>query len=456
MTLGRRMLKLHPATLILASFLAVIVAGAALLQLPWSTVSGHIRWIDALFTATSAVCVTGLVVLDTGSYFTVFGQLVILSMIQVGGLGVMTVSVALFQWAGRMVSFRQRMLMQDLFAHTPRKDILGLVKSTVLFTLGAEALGAVVLAVGWSRTLPWPEAIYTAVFHSVSAFCNAGFSLFADSLMAWRGDGLINLAVCLLIVFGGIGFPVIYEFQSRLVHPRKRARLSIHTKTVLITTGILIVGGALMFAFLERSLVTDCAVPLSSRLLVPLFQSVTSRTAGFNTVDIGALNEATLALIIFLMFFGASPGSCGGGVKTTTLAVITAFTVSRIRRCARVNIFHKSLPPETVSRSIALILAAVAIVSLVLFMLLAGEAIHEEVDAAAHPSFLAYLFETVSAFGTVGLSMGVTPLLSLWGKVWIILTMLVGRVGVLTFAYIIVGAGAINGIQYAEENLMTG
>jgi trk system potassium uptake protein TrkH len=187
-----------------------------------------------------------------------------------------------------------------------------------------------------------------------------------------------------------------------------------------------------------------------------LFQSVTSRTAGFNTVDIGALNEATLALIIFLMFFGASPGSCGGGVKTTTLAVITAFTVSRIRRCARVNIFHKSLPPETVSRSIALILAAVAIVSLVLFMLLAGEAIHEEVDAAAHPGFLAYLFETVSAFGTVGLSMGVTPLLSLWGKVWIILTMLVGRVGVLTFAYIIVGAGAINGIQYAEENLMTG
>lgn len=456
MTLGRRMLKLHPAALILASFVALIAAGTVLLTLPWATVGGHIRWIDALFTATSAVCVTGLVVVDTGSYFTVFGQAVILSLIQVGGLGVMTVSVALFQLAGRMVSFRQRMLMQDLFAHTPRRDILGLVRSTVLFTLGAETLGALVLAAGWSRTLPWPEAAYAAVFHSVSAFCNAGFSLFADSLAAWRGDGLINLAICLLIIFGGIGFPVIYELQSRLAHPRHRARLSIHAKTVLITTGALIAGGALMIAVLERAMVTDSAVPLAGRLLAPLFQSVTSRTAGFNTVDIAALDEATLALIIFLMFFGASPGSCGGGVKTTTLAVITAFTVSRIRRCARVNLFHKSLPPDTVGRSIALILVAVAAVALVLFMLLAGEAIHEQVHAAAHPSFLAYLFETVSAFATVGLSMGVTPLLSLWGKAWIILTMIVGRVGVLTFAYVIVGAGAVNGIQYAEENLMTG
>ncbi len=456
MTLRSRLLKLHPAALILASFLMVILAGTAALLLPLATVSGDIRWIDALFTATSAVCVTGLVVVDTGSYFTRFGQWVILALIQVGGLGVMTVSVALFQWAGRAVSFRQRMMMQDLFAHTPRRDILGLVKSTVLFTLGAEALGAMVLAFGWSRTLPWPEALYTAVFHSVSAFCNAGFSLFADSLTAWHGDPWINLAVCLLIISGGIGFPVIYEMQSRLVRPRERARLSIHTKTVLITTAILIVGGALMFAFLERSMVADHSAPLSGRLLAPLFQSVTSRTAGFNTVDIGALKEATLALIVFLMFFGASPGSCGGGVKTTTLAVITAFTVSRIRRCARVNLFHKSLPPETVSRSIALILVSVGIVALVLFMLLAGDAVHEEVDAAAHPSFLAYLFETVSAFGTVGLSMGVTPLLSLWGKAWIILTMLVGRVGVLTFAYIIVGAGATNGIQSAEENLLTG
>ncbi|MEJ2716291.1 MAG: potassium transporter TrkG [Deltaproteobacteria bacterium] len=329
MTLRSRVLKAHPATVVLGTFLVAVVVGALILKLPISTQAGHIPLVDALFTSTSAVCVTGLVVVDTGSYFTTFGQCVILVLIQIGGLGVMTISVALFRWVGRSIPFRHRIVMQDLFSHTPREDIFGLVKSIVLFTLVAEVIGTVALTIHWSKELPFLSAVYTAMFHSISAFCNAGFSLFADSMERYRGNVLVNLAMCFLIIIGGIGFPVLYDLQSWLARRGKeRVRLSTQTKTVLITTLFLICSGALMFAFLEgpSSLGTQS---LSSRLLVPFFQSVTCRTAGFNTVDIASLQEATLAMLMFLMFFGASPGSCGGGVKTTTLALLTTFTLSR-------------------------------------------------------------------------------------------------------------------------------
>ena len=427
-----------------------------ILKLPISTKTGHIAWVDALFTATSAVCVTGLVVVDTGSYFTTFGQSVILALIQIGGLGVMTISVTLFRWIGRSISFRQRMAMQDLFAHTPRQDIFSLVKSIVLLTVGAEIAGAVLLSIHWSRELPFMQAVYTGVFHSVSAFCNAGFALFSDSMVRYNDNLLLNTTVCGLIVIGGLGFPVLYDIQCWIkFHSRKRCRLSIQTKTVLLTTLSLIVGGALMFAYLERDAL-GASLSLSHRILVPLFQSITCRTAGFNTVDIGSLKEATLAMMIFLMFFGASPGSCGGGVKTTTLALITAFTFSRVRRKRRVNIFKKSIPAETVTRSVSLILVSIGIIGIVLFMLLIGDSTGGRGAPNQGRTFLTYFFETVSAFGTVGLSMGVTPVLNTWGKCWIILMMIVGRVGVLAFSYIIVGAGVTNGVEYSEENIMIG
>lgn len=456
MTLRTRILKAHPAILVLASFLLAITAGTFMLKLPISTKAGHILWVDALFTATSAVCVTGLVVVDTGSYFTVFGQCVILALIQIGGLGVMTISVALFRWIGRSVSFRHRMVMQDLFAHTPREDIFGLVKSIVLFTLGAEIIGAVLLAVHWSRELPFLRAVYTAVFHSVSAFCNAGFALFSDSMVRYSDNLLLNTTLCSLIVVGGIGFPVLYDLQAWFERRKeKRVRLSIQTKTVLVTTVVLIASGALMFAFLERHDLGN-AQSLLHRILTPLFQSITCRTAGFNTVDIASLKDATLAMMIFLMFFGASPGSCGGGVKTTTLAILTAFTLSRVRRKRRVNMFKKSIPTETVTRSVSLILVSIGIICVVLFLILVGDSASGHEVVGPRRSFIMYLFETVSAFGTVGLSMGVTPALKTWGKCWIILTMIIGRVGVLTFSYIIVGTGTTNGVEYSEENLMVG
>jgi len=456
MTLRTRILKAHPATLVLLSFLVAITVGMLVTKLPVSTKTGHISWVDALFTATSAVCVTGLVVVDTGSYFTVFGQCVILALIQIGGLGVMTISVGLFRWIGRSVSFRQRMVMQDLFAHTPREDIFNLVKTIVLFTFGAEFVGAVLLTIHWSHEFPFSRAVYAAVFHSISAFCNAGFSLFSDSMVRYSDNLLLNTTVCALIVVGGIGFPVLYDLQSCFVRRKgKRVRLSIQTKTVLVTTVVLIAFGALMFAFLERESLSE-ARSFPIRMLAPVFQSITCRTAGFNTVDIASLKDATLAMLIFLMFFGASPGSCGGGVKTTTLALLTAFTVSRVRRKRRVNMFKKSIPVETVTRSISLILVSMGIIGVVLFLILVGDSASGHQVVGQQRTFLTYFFETVSAFGTVGLSMGVTQELNTWGKGLIILMMIIGRVGILTFAYIIVGAGTTNGVEYSEENLMVG
>jgi trk system potassium uptake protein len=456
MTFRSRFFKTHPAIIVLTGFLLVIAAGTILLKLPVSTKSGHIFWIDALFTATSAVCVTGLVVVDTGSYFTIFGQWIILILIQIGGLGVMTISVILFRWIGRNISFRHRLAMQDLFAHTPREDIFNLVRSVVLFTFGAEAIGAVLLTAHWSHEQPLMQAFYTGIFHSVSAFCNAGFALFSDSMVSYNDNIVLNLTVCALIMLGGIGFPVLYDLQCHFKCPEShRQRLSVQTKTVFLTTATLIVGGALIFAFLERQVLMEND-SLSYRIMVPLFQSITSRTAGFNTVDISSLKDATIAMIIFLMFFGASPGSCGGGVKTTTLALLTAFTISRFRRKRRVNMFKKSIPHETVTRSISLVLVSIVIIVTVLFMILVGDAVSNHEVTCSQKSFLVYLFETVSAFGTVGLSMGITPELDSWGKSWIILMMIIGRVGVLTFAYILVGTGTINGVEYSEENLMVG
>jgi len=456
MTFSNRVLKLHPTALVLASFLLAITVGTLILKTPISTKAGQIAWVDALFTSTSAVCVTGLIVVDTEGYFTIFGQCVILTLIQIGGLGVMTISIMLFRWIGRTISFRQRMAMQDLFAHTPREDIFKLIKNIILLTIGAEAVGAVFLTIHWNREFPFPQALYTAVFHSVSAFCNAGFALFPDSMMSYSGNILLNATVCGLIVIGGIGFPVLYDFQCWIkLHNQKRYRLSVQTKTVLLTTIILITTGALMFAFLERHILSGDQ-SLSYRILTPIFQSITCRTAGFNTIDIASLKDATLAMMIFLMFFGASPGSCGGGVKTTTLALITAFTMSRVRRKRRVNLFKKSVPIETVTRSVSLILVSTGIIGLVLFFLLVGDSTSSREVVGQRGSFLSYLFETVSAFGTVGLSMGVTTKLSTWGKCWIILTMIIGRVGVLTFSYIIVGSGVTNGVEYSEENMMIG
>jgi len=439
----------------LSSYLVTIGIGSFLLLLPASTVTGTISFIDAIFTATSAVCVTGLIVVDTGSYFTLFGQYIILVLIQLGGLGVMTVSVTIFLMIGKQVSFKQRMAMQDLFAHTPREDINQLIKSILWFTVIAELSGIVLLTVHWTKEYPLTKAIYMGVFHAVSAFCNAGFSLFTNSFMDYTGDVFLNVVICTLIIFGGIGFPVVYDiYKTAFRSQGKRIKLSVQTKTVLMTTGILIMAGMAVFWSIEQN-VSMRGYSFIDRLLPSLFQSVTCRTAGFNTINIAALGNATLAFMIFLMVVGASPGSCGGGIKTTTLAVLGKFAWSRMRNKIRVNLFKKSIPKDTVAKSISLVVISMTIILAALFLLLLSTPDNLS-SGKDHSQFLSYLFEVVSAFGTVGLSMGATNQMTCPGKLLIIIIMLIGRVGVLTFSYLIAGVELTKGIEYAEENIMIG
>lgn len=442
--------------LLLYSYGLVILVGSALLLLPASTVSGRMSLIDALFTATSAVCVTGLIVVDTGGHFTLLGQTIILILIQLGGLGIMTISVSLFLFVGKRVPFKHRLAMQDVFAHTPRRDIYDLVKSVLIFTALAEVAGTALLFWHFQDHYPLWRAFYLAAFHSISAFCNAGFSLFSDSFMSYGGSILLNLTVCGLIILGGIGFPVVYELSSRLRKKGKAKRISVHTKVVLITTVMLIVVGALAFAFLEQERLNS---PIISRgfWLPALFQSITARTAGFNTVDIASLGTSTLAVIIFLMFFGASPGSCGGGLKTTTLALLGLYALGRVRGGERVNIFKKTIPHVTVAKAVSLFLLAVVLIALMLFAVLVAQEPRTGTAEVSRP-FLAYLFEVVSAFGTVGLSMGVTSALTVPGKVLITILMLVGRLGVPTFTYLLLRGNGDRtvGLHYAEERVMLG
>jgi len=450
--------KLNPSLMILLSFLLVIFLGTGLLKTEYATKEGSIALVDALFTATSAVCVTGLIVVDTGSYFTIFGKIVILILMQVGGLGVMTISVALFRWMGRKLSFKQRAMMQNLFSYEPKEHIFDLLKSVLLFTVIAEAIGAALLTLLWSAEFPLGDAIFFGIFHAVSAFCNAGFSFFSDSFVRYQDNLLLNITICALIIAGGIGFPVLYDIKLYFQNGQEiRSKLTLHSKTALTMTGILIVSGAILFGVFENSHLLKGQEPLSAKqFLIPLFQSITARTAGFNTVDIGSLTEAALLLIIILMFIGASPGSCGGGIKTTTAATLFSLLVARIQKHARVNLFKRSIPQECLDRGISVVLLSVTFILFILCMLLAGDSL-VPLDHAEHPQkFLSYLFETVSAFGTVGLSMGVTASLNVWGKCWIILMMIVGRVGILTFAYVISGSGMENGLVYSEEKLMIG
>jgi trk system potassium uptake protein TrkH len=294
-----------------------------------------------------------------------------------------------------------------------------------------------------------------AVFHSVSAFCNAGFSLFDNNLISYTGSYLLNFTICGLIVLGGIGFPVVFEIYGIAVRKKgKRVKVSVQTKSVLITTVVLILSGAFVF-FLMEPRNSLKGLSLEGSILASLFQSITSRTAGFNTVDIALLSDSAAALLIVLMFIGASPGSCGGGIKTTTFFVLFSLVKNRIRGNSTVNAFRKSLGKDSLAKSVSIFLLSVSLVFFIFSLLLMSDQFgHDEIRNANR--FVSYLFEVVSAFGTVGLSMGITGALNSIGKFLLIITMLIGRVGVLTFSYVITAAETPQGIEYAEENIMVG
>ena len=441
-----------PARIFVLSFAAVILTGGILLWFPFSATKDHLRFVDALFSSTSAVCVTGLVVIDIGKDLTTLGQVITIFLFQIGGLGIITFSTVFFVLMGRGISFKGREIVQSTFLHTPRRDFIVIAKAVLWFTLITEFIGTLFLFIRFSRDFPPGTALYHAVYNAISAFNNCGYSLFSDNLMGYQGDVIVNLTVMGLIVQGGIGFIVQYEVVSWLKGVQKR--LSAHTKIVIVTTTLLILSGAFLFYVFERNhIIKD--VPVLNKILASLFQSVTPRTAGFNTVDISALTNATILLLLIFMFIGASPGSTGGGVKTSSAALLVLLLWNRLKGNEDVNVFNRTIPKEIVSRAISIIFASVFSVAIITSVLLiAGGGNLPPLESRHY--FVEYLFDTVSAFGTVGLSMGVTPKLNDLQKYALIFMMFAGRVGPLTLAFSLSREGAKRGITYAEEGVMVG
>ncbi|MBU8922967.1 MAG: TrkH family potassium uptake protein [Bacteroidales bacterium] len=446
--------RMRPGLLVIISFTLAAVIGAILLALPAASVGDPLSAVDALFTATSAVCVTGLVVVETGSHFTMFGKSVILALIQLGGLGLMTFSVFLFLFLGKGLGTRQRWIMTETFTPAPIKKIRKLIRSIFVFTFVAEGIGAASLFFFWYREMPFKQALYHSVFHSVSAFCNAGFSTYRESFVQYQGDVWLNMTIMVLIVAGGIGFPVIYELRNRLFNRnvKRRPAVSLHTKMVIATTVILVLAGWSLI-LLSESKGEISSISIKDKLLTTLFQSVTARTAGFNTLDISRLAPGTLFMLVMLMFVGASPGSCGGGIKTTSLAVFMAIFKSKIAGRRNMSLFKRTIPDDVISRALAVFILAVLVVTAGLISLLITEM---TTNHAGNEYFLSYLFEAVSAFGTVGLSMGITSSLTEAGKLVIIMLMMVGRVGLLTVAYVVTRAEHGRPFKYAGEKVMVG
>ena len=431
--------------ILVLGFAGLILSGVALLMTPYASKSGDsLRFVDALFTATSAVCVTGLVVVDTGTYFSVFGQSVILLLIQIGGLGVMTVATLVAVLSGKKINLKERLLIQEA---TNQLDLAGVVRLTLYIiraTLLVELVGGTILALRWFQDFGL-KGIYFGYWHAVSAFCNAGFDLFGEyrSITGYVGDLTVTGVIASLIVVGGIGFPVVAD----LWNCRQTRRFSLHTKVVLTTTVLLIVLGAgFIFVAEYGNAKTLSDLPPADKVMASLFQSVTARTAGYNTVDIGLLREGTLLAIIFLMFVGASPSSMGGGVKTSTAAILFISLVGSVTGKRDPLAFGRQIPQQTVYKAFTIVTISVMLISLVTLTLSFTE---------AAPIF-SLLFEVTSAFGTVGLSTGITPKLSDAGKVLITLTMFAGRVGTLTLLMALALRPRKERLKYPEGKIVIG
>lgn len=418
-------LTLSPPRILVLGFAAIIVLGTVLLMLPISSRTGEsLGFIDALFTSTSATCVTGLVVVDTATTFSYFGEFVIMLLIQIGGLGFMTMATLFALAFKRRISLKDRLILQEAMNQSSMEGIVRLIRRVLLYSLIIEACGAVILMSRWAFDMPLGQAIYYGIFHAVAMFNNAGFDLFGGyrSLTGYVYDPVVNIVVMFLIVSGGIGFIVL----SDLIDFRKQRKLSLHSKVVLTTTAaLLLVGFIIIFIFEFTNPRTLGSLNWGGKFFGAMFQSVTPRTAGANTIDITGLRQATQFFIVILMFIGASPGSTGGGIKTTTFTIMVGAVIAMMRGREDIVMFRYRLAQERVLKALTIVLLAILLI-LTVSMILSTT---EEGD------FLKILFETTSAFGTVGLSMGLTPDLTVFGKIMISLTMFVGRLGPLTLAY---------------------
>lgn len=451
LTLNQRS-TVNPARVLALGYVVMIAVGTGLLLLPFA--SHGCKPIDALFSATSATCVTGLIVKVTPHDFTLFGQLVLLLLIQIGGLGYMTLSSAFFFLLGRRISLRQRMLMKESISFLNYRNLghfaFDIFKVTVIF----ESLGAVILTL-WFKLqhgLTWGKAVYHGVFQSVSAFCNAGFSTFPDNLARFSSDPLVGLLIPFLFITGGVGFIVMSDITGRL--QRKTLRLSTHTRLVLAASASLIVAGTLYILVAEWNGAL-AGHPVHVKLLNAFFTAVTPRTAGFNLASIGGMRTFTLLFLMLLMFIGASPGGTGGGVKTTSFSLVVA-EIGRVMRGRRdVVLLKRTVKPEQVHRAISLVfLSGMVVLTSMLLLVIFNRG--ENVMQCA--------FEVMSAFGTVGLSTGSasSPYLSfaadlpMFGKLVIILTMFFGKVGTLTLGSALFSEGRRTRIRPAQTNIVVG
>ena len=442
---------------LLLSFGLAIVLGGILLALPVSSVDKPIPIVDAFFMATSAVCVTGLSVVDLGTRFSLFGQVVILLLIQVGGLGIMTLSTMILVMLGQRVSVGHQDGITQSYASSQGDRLGSLLKRIFLVTFIVEFLGALLLFSDEISRLPFRQAVWYATFHSISAFCNAGMSLRVDNFIGYRDNVLVISTLSFLIITGGLGFNVLSELLSNLMRRLRKLNttvLTLHAKLSLCMTAILLVFGMVAYAILEyRESLWNLS--MKEQFLTSFFASVTARTAGFNVVDYSALTIPTLLLTILLMLIGGCPGSTAGGIKATTLGVMMALFRSRLHAEEEVSIFHRTIPASTVARATALTVFAVLVV-----ILSASALIYVEIGSMQYNEStgvgLGLLFETVSAFCTVGLSTGLTASLSVPGKIIVMIMMYVGRIGPLTIAVAVARQQPKRMIRYVEEQVMIG
>ena len=434
-------------------FLAVITVGAILLMMPFSTSNG--TWNDpivALFTATSAVCVTGLGVEDTGTYFSGLGQFFVVALVQIGGLGYMTTTTFLILLVGRRFDLRHKMAIQQALDRPGLQESAQMIRSIIATTLIFEITGVFLLLLVFVPDYGVDQGLWLAIFHSINSWNNAGFSLFSDNFIGYQSSVLLNLVVSGLIILGGIGYQVIFEMylwlRDRLINKREKIILSLNFKVATSTTLFLLIIGTIAFFFVEiRNPETFGNLSFRDQLMAAWFQSVTPRTAGFNTIDIGKMTTTGLFLTIAFMFIGASPGGTGGGIKTTTLRVLASCTRAILQGKEEVYLFEREIAITIVLKAVGVLVGSIStvIISTILISLTDPQF-----------DFIQIVFEVVSAFATVGLSTGITAKLSALAKLVLIATMYIGRVGVLLFMAAVLGDPRPSGVHYPEENLLVG
>ena len=437
---------LNPARVMALGFMGFILSGSILLTLPPMTAGSDIAYIDALFTAASAVCVTGLVVVDTGTFYTPLGQVVIMILIFCGSLGFMTMATLIFVFLGRKISLRDRLLVKEALNQDSVAGLVRLVLTVVKMAVAFSLLGTILMSFRFIPQLGFSRGLFFALFHAISAFGNAGFDLMGDfnSLNLLPTDYLVNGTIMLLVIIGGLGFTVILELAR---HFRYRERTTLHSRLVLMITAVLLASGTIMVFLLEyNNPVTMGNLTFGGKLFTALFTAATPRTAGFSVLHTPALNYPTVLILMAFMFIGASPTSTGGGVKTTTFGIVFFTFINMIRGRQEPVVFSRVFSLSQIMKAVSIMSAAVGLIFIATFVM----TIFESHD------FSALLFEAFSAFGTVGLSRGITPELSIPSKIALILTMFGGRIGPLTLMVALAKSKQVNVLHYPEEHLLIG